>query len=211
MKTVRPLTVGDFFNAAKKDYDGKSTSVLTYKLLGVEQGGSNRNALRPMDARLAQVTKRGRGTDASDEDCAMIGAALHYATDLVNPMHSSGFSGGQLPLMLHPVFEYYIPTVQSRYRSISAWNKKWKDIYGPYTVGYFMARQSNERYAVKLMKALRKPGSICTITPEAGMTYTGYCFVNDPTVDSVIRETLRDGYQTTASWIRSVGYTKFYI
>ena len=54
--------------------------------------------------------------------CASLGQALHYFTDITNPMHSKGFSGSSTPLAtiasegkygLHPYYENWIGTQHS--------------------------------------------------------------------------------------------------
>jgi hypothetical protein len=49
-----------------------------------------------------------------------------------------------------------------------------------------------------------RDGTICTMHPEARITYTGYCFVHDPKVDAQIGTLLRSAYQQTANYIYAV-------
>lgn len=164
-----------FYNARRVDFKGKGTSPATYK--GAREGS---NAKGEMQAQLKEL---GPLAKPSVETCRKVGAALHYVTDMM-PFHASGFSGLQLPLVLHSVTEYYVPTVQARYPPTGAWDRQGagKGV----DAAFDNASTANNRLAPTQLKVLTRSGSICSITPEFSITYTGYCFVNDPRVDGQI-------------------------
>ena len=55
-----------------------------------------------------------------------LGLALHYVSDMTQPMHSSSFAATQIPLSLHPVFEDYVPSVQGRFPARGAWDGRYR-------------------------------------------------------------------------------------
>jgi hypothetical protein len=121
-------------------------------------------------------------------------------------MHASGFDVTKVPLMLHAVWEEYVPTIQSGASPVPAWNQKtdFPDTKGmPVTADQvfdWAARRSNA-LAPKLMKALDNSGGTCTYTAEAGITYTGPCFRGKQPVVDVTHTILRTASISTASYL----------
>ena len=186
-----------FYNAAQRDAFGALTSVIGYIFLG-EDMGRRMNARSSINARLANIGDLSKG-----DQCHELGLALHYLTDLTQPMHTSSFSGGQEPLFLHPVYEEYVGMIQSRYPVNAAWDGRWKTSSSD-VVLQETAKRSNT-YAPGLMSLLSYTGTLCSmITPDFPYQYLGKCFVNDPDVNAKTGEILRDAYQSTASFIYSV-------
>ncbi len=115
-----------FYNGAKKLWDNKSTSCVTYKG-GFGQcfetsGNALTNADRHRKAALATLIRsKAKSYLAAPSSkiksiCSSLGKSFHYMTDITMPMHASGLSGGggawQYKLMLHPVVEEYVPVIQ---------------------------------------------------------------------------------------------------
>lgn len=182
-----------FYNAAGLDATGKATNTIAY-MFGIDVGliRNARSSIKDRLSRIGDLTRPGQ--------CRDLGIALHYLTDLTQPMHSSSFSGGQSPLMLHPVMEEYVPTIQSRFPVNAAWDGRWSAM-NPENVLIQTSIKSNS-LAPGLMKVLGSNSTICSMLTD--VLYTGPCFVHDGAVDSKIGEILRDGYQSTASFIHSV-------
>ena len=185
-----------FYNGGGKDYTGNPTSVLTYLIAGVEQNqfGNGRTNAR---ARVQDA-----GNLSTPEQCYALGTALHYLTDATNPMHASGFSAVSLPLILHPAVEEYVPMIQARYPASGYWNGA---LAGSSPDEVFLATSiKSGAMAPGLLATMKYDGTLCTMTTEPGVTYTGECFLQDPVVDAKIGQILTEGYQSTASYLYSV-------
>jgi phospholipase C len=93
----------------------------------------------PVEARGSAIYRLGRakslleGGDVVPDDssepadprargCFELGLALHYATDLTQPMHAANFAATNTPRMLHSNFEMYARSIQAGY-VLSDWNQ----------------------------------------------------------------------------------------
>lgn len=189
-------TGSHFYNGGGKDYAGNPTSVLTYLIAGVEQkawgnGRSNAKA-RLLEAGNLQQTP-------GPAQCYALGVALHYLTDATNPMHSSGFSAVSLPLILHPALEEYVPMIQARTPANATWNGAMAgntadDVFHATSVKF-------GGMAPSMLATMKYDGTLCSMTPEPGVTYTGECFLHQATVDNKIGQILGESYQAAASYL----------
>ena len=112
-----------FYNASLKDAWGKPTKTVTYLLAGVQvafKGNARTNA----KAHLLEAGDLNK-TAAADQ-CHALGLALHFETDMTQPMHATAFSALEIPTMLHAALEEYAPTIQARYAPVGAWDQRWK-------------------------------------------------------------------------------------
>ena len=143
-------------------------------------------------------------------DAYNLGLALHYMTDTTQPMHASGYDGFKIPNNLHPQYEYYAAYVQGRFPVTNiSWDRRWADQNHDSIVN-LSATKSNGN-APRLSEALHLRGDAGIVTIEGfnGIgPYTGFNFYNDPDVDSLTGEILRDAYQNTASYLYSVYKSK---
>ncbi len=186
-----------FYNASGKDIQGKPTRVVTYLLAGVEanfKGNARQQAVKYLPA-VAVLN----GTPSNDQ-CHSLGLALHYETDMTQPMHATAFSALDIPTMLHAALEEYVPSIQGRFPAQGSWDQRWKGMTAD-NVFYQTSLKSGTTNAAILMKPVDYKGTICTMNPETGAMYTGMCFVNVPAVDNAIGAVLREAYQSTASYI----------
>ncbi len=191
-----------FYNGAGKDAWGKPSSVKTYFLAGVDvtanvDGTFQPNARESANARINRINNIN-----SDDGCYQLGLALHYLSDMTQPMHSTGFSGVSIPTMLHPMFEFYVPSVQARYPAPRVWDERWKGLSPDVT--FHNAAVKSSSLSPDLMKSLEWDGTICTMSYSSDITYTGFCFIRVPKVDKQIGKVLTDGYQSAASYIYNV-------
>jgi phospholipase C len=183
-----------FYNASGLDKDGKKTSVVTYSMAELKRGGSSDNALKNALDQLAKVTDLGKA-----DSCYALGLALHYATDLTQPMHASSMSTLEIPLGLHPVWESYVPTIQDRFPA-KTWDKRWAG-KSPREVLQATSVKSNA-WTKPLLSAIdTNKIPICTYLAFAGAIYTGHCWRGDTKVDAVTGQILDDAYQSTASFL----------
>src|SRR6185503_3332441 len=93
--------------------------------------------------------------------CYELGLALHYMTDITQPMHAASFSGVSSPLWLHPYFEAYVPFVQNKFPADGSWNERWKGESADDT--FHKAAVQSNALAPALMKSLTVSGRRCTI------------------------------------------------
>lgn len=183
-----------FYNGAGRDFEGNPVKTITYLIAGVEQAGHG-NARTNANAHLAKI-----GNLTTGDECHELGLALHYLTDMTQPMHASSFSAADIPTNLHPVFEDYVGNIQGRFpTSNMTWGKRWQGQAADSVLD--AASKRSNSLAPGLYEVLKYNGTICTMTSEPGVTYTGYCFIQLPNVDVKIGEILTDSYQSAASYI----------
>lgn len=188
-----------FYNAGLRDAWGKPTKTVTYLLAGVQvafKGNARTNAKTHL-LEAGDLNK-----SATAEQCHALGLALHFETDMTQPMHATAFSALEIPTMLHAAIEEYAPTIQARFPPNAAWDGRWKGMK-PDDVLYQTSLKSGQ-LSPAFMKPMDYKGTICTMNPETGAVYTGMCFVGVPAVDNAIGVVLREGYQDTASYIYAV-------
>jgi len=153
-----------FYNPTGKDAFGNRTSATTYLVGGVDvstggfQGRSNLNARQSADVQIKKLPSSG---PTAENGCYELGLALHYMTDMTQPMHTTSFSGVSSPMWLHPYFETYVPFVQNKFPANGSWSERWKG-ESPDDSFYKAAVQSSA-LAPALMKLLTASGKQCTI------------------------------------------------
>jgi hypothetical protein len=151
-------------------------------------------------------------TEAGDDRCYDLGLALHYLTDITQPMHASSFDAFKIPTMLHAVFEEYVPTIQANF---PVGDQRWQDEQAMVTtpksadeVFDEVARASNAM-APALLKVLMESPDPCSYVPEAVVNYTraqgmGGCFrypSRKDVVEAATGKVLRQTYQWVASYL----------
>lgn len=206
LQTKKSTAGSHFYNPTGKDYNGNSTSSVTYLIAGVDvstggfRGSPNLNARQSANAQIQKIPVSGPSNAGG---CYELGVALHYLTDMTQPMHASGFSGVSSPQFLHPYFEAYVPSVQTRFPAVGAFQGS--SVKNPDFNFDAIARKGNA-LAPALMKTLIKEGKQCTLdgVDLSPIPYVGYCFIKDPAVDKQIGIVLQSAYQSTASYIYSV-------
>ncbi len=185
-----------FYNGAGLNASGKATKTVTYAAAELTRRGSTDNALKNALDQIAKVTD----LDKADS-CYALGLALHYATDLTQPMHATSMSTLELPMGLHPVWESYVPVIQTRFPAKS-WDKRWAG-KSARDVLHNVSVKANS-WTPKLLAAIdtnRIP--ICTYLAFAGAIFTGRCWRGDGKVDTITGDILDDAYQSTASFLRA--------
>lgn len=193
-----------FYNAAQLDAFGNPTPARTYLAAALDVSINTQGKFNPSAReKAAERIQRAAGISGSDAGCRDLGFALHYLTDMTQPMHATSFSGMSAPLMLHPYFEGYVPKVQNRFPQSGTWAERWKGSTPDRTFHEVALRSG--KLAPGLMRSLIRPGKECTLEGvELGAPYRGFCFLDDPAVDAQIGIVLQDAYQSTASYIYNV-------
>jgi hypothetical protein len=205
-----------FFNAGGKDFFGKPTKIITYDAVvaGEQHKYGDAKSHAHQHLHLGADEQSTASALASDPTCKTgpgktaaheLGLALHYLTDMTQPMHSSSYSALQHPLSLHAVWEEYVPTIQANYatKATDKWDGKLKGL-APDAAFEAVAKAANAE-APALAKALKPGGlTICTMTGQLGATYTGYCWAHDKVADDAAGAVLRAAYQQTAGYLVAV-------
>ena len=212
-----------FYNAAKKDRNGAFTPFDTY-FPAFDNKFACKNARACAAAQLTNVAgfKLGDTNPLTKQTAAYhLGLALHYMTDATQPMHTSGWSGADIPTNGHPQWEYYVPQIQhlftvngqARNPRFLDWQGQGINLDNPNNVFHQAALKSNS-FAPRLAAALNVDGGagIVTIQGFNGIgPYTGYNFYNDQAVDKLTGEILQDAYQSTAAYLAAVWKTYFQV
>jgi len=195
------------------------------------QGGETK--LRTYDGKVFNTTKRGNARDNAHDNlekiggtdqasriakltnpvaCKHLGLALHYMTDMTQPMHSSSFSamdrspGATMAgntIALHGAFEYYAPVVQAHTTSKDmTWDQRMKTM--PADDAFQDAAIRGNQKAPGLWKLLTaKKTPTCKFSFGDLADYNGYCFAGDADVDKYIGTLIADGFQSTAGYLYS--------
>jgi hypothetical protein len=207
-QTKRATAGSHFYNPTGKDYYGKPTRAVTYLIGGVDvstggfRGVPNLNARQMADANIKKIPASG---PTQGNSCYQFGLALHYLTDMTQPMHTSGYSGVSSPQFLHPYFEAYVPVIQTRFPARGAFRVSAVSRQSPDANFEITARKGNA-LAPALMRALIKDGAKCTLdgVDLSPIPYIGYCFINDGNVDRQVGVILQNAYTSTADYVYSV-------
>ena len=199
-----------------KSMTGEPTRQVTYdgKVFNTTKRGTARDKAHDAVEKIGGADMKGRIAKlTSPVACTELGYAIHYMTDMTQPMHSSSFSAVQMSpgvkivgntVALHAAFEYYAPAVQGRFTSEKM---KWD--------GRMKTMPSDDAFQDAAMRANEKaPGLWAVLTAKAaptckfsfgdGVDYNGYCFAGDPAVDKYIGVLLEDAFQSTAGYLYSV-------
>ena len=213
-----------FYNPARKLRDGGFTPFDTYYTPKFVNKFDCKNAWACAAAQLKNVASyRLSDTNPQTQMTAAyhLGLALHYMTDITQPMHTSGWSGFDVPTNGHPQWEYYVPQIQHKFtvngqtRNLRFldWQAQGANLDDPSIVLHRAALRSNG-FAPRLAAALNVDGGagIVTIPGFNGIgLYTGYNFYNDQAVDTLTGEILQEAYQSTAAYLAAVWKTYFQV
>ncbi|MCE4558026.1 hypothetical protein [Pelomonas cellulosilytica] len=210
-----------FYNPALKDRYGRPTPWLTYFPV-IKNSFACTNSYECASEQLKNMVGYALGeTNPRTQKLAAyhLGLALHYLTDATQPMHTSGWSGFDIPTNGHPQWEYYVPQIQHKFTVAARarnprfldWEAKNVDLDHPSIVFRQAALRSN-LHAPRLADALHVDGAAGIVTIEAfnGIgPYTGYNFYNDSSIDDLTGEILQEAYQSTAAYLAAVWKTHF--
>lgn len=198
-----------FYNGAGLDFWGAATKVITYLMSPLQNQGagsfieqnSKGNARTNAQQRMALAAAMNTA-----DHCYQLGIALHYMSDMTQPMHAASFSAVDIPTSLHAVFEDYVGNIQGRFPAASVnWDGRFKGRRHD-EVFHEAAVRANS-FAPGLSGLLKYEGTICTMMSEPPtstspmVAYTGRCFVHEPAVDNKAGELLKDAYQSIASYL----------
>lgn len=109
-----------FYNGAGRDYTG-ATLRRIHISIGAG-GGKSRGTAKDNILKQTSLVRSFFNPDS----CASLGLALHYLTDLTQPMHTSSYSGVEPPPDLHAQYENYVPVIQEKFRA-AGWDHRFLD------------------------------------------------------------------------------------
>ncbi len=195
------------------------------------QGGDTRQVT--YNGKVFYTTKRGTARDHAHENieaigghtraeriaalanpvkCRNLGLALHYMSDMTQPMHSSSFSAietspgvsiGSITISLHGAYEYYVPSMQQKHSSKNMhWDGRMKTM--PHDDAFQDAAVRGNEHAPALWHALTaKKSPTCKFSFGDLADYNGWCFAGDAKVDELTGKILEDAFQSTAGYLYS--------
>ena len=216
---VGPNGVWDKREEIKKipgqDVQGNATKQVTYdgKIFNTTKRGNARDHAHDNLTAVGGTDKASRIAKLTNPvACKHLGLALHYMTDMTQPMHSSSFSaidrspGATMAgntIALHGAFEYYVPVVQQKTSSKNmTWDHRMKTM--PADDAFQDAASRGNRQAPGLWKLLtEKKSPTCKFSFGDLADYNGYCFAGDPAVDAYVGNMLADAFQSTAGYLYS--------
>jgi hypothetical protein len=198
-------------HTAGKDMKGEETRHVTYSFgprNTTKRGTALDKAVEALHA-IGGTDKASRIAALTNKNaCRQLGLALHYMTDMTQPMHSSSFSAVQISpgvkifgdtIALHAAFEYYAPVVQQHTRP-THWDGRMKTM--PADHAFQDAAIRGNEHAVELWHALTAHKTpTCKFSFGDLADYNGYCFAGDAKVDEIIGKLIDDGFQSTAGFL----------
>lgn len=155
-------------------------------------------------------------TAVGDERCYDLGLALHYLTDVTEPMHASSFDAFKDPVMLHAVFEEYVPTIQALFLvTDQRWENETAMVKTPKSADEVfdeVARASNAM-APPLLKVLTESPGGCWYRPDTSIDYdrrtTSGCF-RDPSRKAVVEPAIGKVLQASYQWVADYLWAAFH-
>ncbi len=198
-----------------KDIKGGETRHVTYsgKVFNTTKRGTARDHAHENLEAIGGHDKASRIAALTNKvACRHLGLALHYMTDMTQPMHSSSFSALQVSpgvkvsgstIALHGAFEYYAPVVQAKYTSKDKhWDGRMRTM--PADDAFQDAAVRGNEHAKGLWAVLTaKTKPTCKFSFGDLVDYNGYCFAGDKAVDDYIGVLLEDAFQSTAGFLYS--------
>lgn len=195
-----------FYNPRNVWWDGSYTKAKTYLVLGTDQGWYWENAEAKSQAASRILAAGGLLTD---NQCYQLGRALHYLTDMTQPMHVTSFSGLTVPTQLHPVWEMYVVPLakgltpaafggrfQSNMPCAVPTNCTSDEIFE------MTAWRTSDTWRYDIMNILLA-GEGCTYT-LLGYNTTGACFRAYTPSDTLARQILADAVPSVTAYLYSL-------
>ncbi len=180
------------------------TNGMTYQLAGVDASTGGITGRPNLNARATAAKHIAAFQSASNtpQGCKQLGLALHYMTDMTQPMHTSSFSAANTPLALHPYYEAYVAQLHNT-ATANPWviptNRVSSDVM------FDAAARKSYAKMPTLYAALTQKGKQCTMDGvDLGITYIGYCFIYDANVANLSKAVLAEAYDSTANYLFSV-------
>jgi phospholipase C len=210
-----------------ENFKGEPTRQVTYsgKIMNTTKRGTARDKAHEALDKIGGHDKVSRIAALQNKAaCKELGLALHYMTDMTQPMHSSSFSAIQVSpgvaiahstIALHGAYEYYAPVVQREAvenkkfcshdgKLCTEWTGKWDGRMKtmPADDAFQDAAIRGNEHSVPLWKALTAHKSpTCKFSFGDLVDYDGYCFAGDAEVDALTVNIIRDAFQSTAGYL----------
>jgi phospholipase C len=160
------------------------------------KGNTSPTAKTEALAHLAQAKAKLAAKNVKD-GCYSLGLALHFLTDLTQPMHASNFAATDWPLKLHSNYEEYALRLQSSAMSVS-WNGPPAEAVAPFIDG--VGRRAKSRWAGQKAAIAAAYGARCDAFDSYYLDHTE-CWQNDPGVDAATVAAMSAAVADTASFL----------
>ena len=147
----------------------------------------------------------------SNSQCYQLGRALHYLTDMTQPMHTTSFSGLTVPTQLHPVWEMYVVPLVKGLTPVAFGDRFQANMPCASTsnctsdeVFEMTAWRTTDNWANGIMKILTA-GDACTYTIfAASYNTTGSCFRAYGPSDNLAKQILADAVPSVTAYLYSL-------
>jgi hypothetical protein len=177
---------------------------------GLNYKGNTRTALSETMKELSSVKNIAGSKPERFDACYSLGLALHYFTDITQPMHAANFTALSHPLKLHSNLEARAIKIQSSYIA-TTWSKKPRTESGDEFVSDFFKQTAHESKAkfqethAAVMDAYdRSHGSNetkCATRDRLPLFDVCACWQGDAAVDASIGDSLRFAQVRTAQFL----------
>lgn len=179
------------------------------------KGDTEGTALTEADGHLRNAFESGpaKVREGNAKSCYEIGLALHYFTDLTQPMHASNFTAVDRPAKLHSNLEGYATEIQARY-PLEDWSATPRDMdLHDYVIDTAKATKTlwvpGVQAVVNAYKSREwQEGILCRDIDASPLRFIERqhidhkaCWAGDPGVDKAIGHTLMQAEERTAGFV----------
>jgi Ricin-type beta-trefoil lectin domain len=150
---------------------------------------------------VAQASARFRQSDL-EQGCYELGLAMHYFTDLTQPMHAANFSALDAPIRLHSHYEAYAQNVQGSL--VIAPQRQFSATLPPDIVLFETAQASRNRWHNALWPAFRQAYSEkCSSIDQYSNDDTS-CWQTSTQIEQLTGNILSDAVTATARYLYAI-------
>jgi hypothetical protein len=177
---------------------------------GLNYKGNIRTALSETMKELSSIKNIAGSKPERFDACYSLGLALHYFTDITQPMHAANFTALSHPLKLHSNLEARAMKIQSSYIA-TTWSKKPRTEVGDAFVSDFFkqtAHESKAKFAAThaaVMDAYDRAHGFdeakCATRDRLPLFDVCACWKGDSAVDASIGDSLRFAQDRTAQFL----------
>ncbi len=160
------------------------------------KGNSSPTAKTEALAHIAQAKTKLAANNVKD-GCYELGLALHFLTDLTQPMHASNYAATDWPVKLHSNVEEYALSLQSSATSVS-WGGPPAETLDQFIVG--VGRRAKNRWPGQKAAIAAAYGARCDAFDSYYIDHTE-CWQHDASVDAAIVAAMTAAVADTASFL----------
>jgi hypothetical protein len=160
------------------------------------KGNSSPTAKTEALAHLAQAKTKLAANNVND-GCYELGLALHFLTDLTQPMHASNYAATDWPTKLHSNVEEYAIELQANVASVS-WSGPPTEAVAPFIDG--VGHRSKDRWPGQKAAIAAAYGARCDAFDSYWIDHKE-CWQHDASVDAAVVAAMSAAVADTASFL----------